>query len=194
MISEKGASQTEPRFDLNKEELLKSIVDAVESFRDFEHKVDWQPVAIDTSTIARYIAYGQFESFLGASQHPSWVNLYNRINYFLKKFVERKGGKWYFPRDFSKKVDEYLLENIDSLDFPPDLVDPKKLTCKRSNVMNNQEKETSFKSDFVVINFEDYIQEKKIFVCKICKETFDTKNSIIQHIKNHSLESFLPSK
>lgn len=60
--------------------------------------------------------------------------------------------------------------------------------------MNNLEKESSFKSEFIVINFGDYIQEKKIFVCKICKETFDTKNSIIQHIKNHSLESFLPSK
>lgn len=111
MISEKGSSHTEANFDIDKVNLLKSIVDAVESFKHFENKADWQPVAIDTSTIARYIAYGQFESFLGASQHPSWVNLYNRINYFLKNLLRERVINGIFP-EISQKKSKIILKKM----------------------------------------------------------------------------------
>ncbi|MHA1400453.1 MAG: hypothetical protein ACTSQE_08900 [Candidatus Heimdallarchaeaceae archaeon] len=181
------------KFKYTKKELLLTLVEAVKAYRVYENKQEWQPLALDTPTIARYLAYGKFESFLGATQHPGWVNLDNRVTYFLKKLAEKKGNKWIFYRDFESKVEDFLQNNSEIMD-EVELIETQELKKKKGEEksLEEQKEEMKFKSDFLVINFEDYVEEKRIYKCKLCEKIFDAKEETILHIKSHPLKLFLP--
>ncbi|MHA1400452.1 MAG: C2H2-type zinc finger protein [Candidatus Heimdallarchaeaceae archaeon] len=203
-ISERIELERAAKFDYSKKDLLITVVEAIKSYRKFENKQEWQPVALDTSTITRYLAYGRFESFLGATQSPGWINLYNRVNYFLKKIAKKKGNKWIFYRNFEDKVENLLQDNSEiikeenesyKLDEKQELIKMKKeMDIIKENKAEKNTKineEMKYKNEFLVINFEDFIEKKEIFICNICDEVFYNREEALSHIKEHPLKLFL---
>jgi len=70
---------------LSTNQLLEAILAALEDYRLTNHLPEYQTFNIDASTIARKIIYDRFEASVGFTFHPSWTNIYSRVQYFLEK-------------------------------------------------------------------------------------------------------------
>lgn len=157
------------RFDFTKIELLQELLNTFSAFRKEFHKPHHQTLLFSVPTIACYVAYGKFESFLGSSSSRDWNLLNSRIRYLLDEKIEAD----------KRDKHDYLINEQTEVKI--------KTLISGSNMRLEKIAETA---DSVQVNLLNSVQEYNVTIygCKLCDFKCEDQKEILVHLESHSLK------
>lgn len=156
-------------FDFTKIELLQELLNTFSAFRKEFHKPLHQTLLLSIPTIACYVAYEKFESFLGSSNSRNWGLLNSRIRYLLDEKIEAE----------KRDKHDYLISAQTEAKI--------KTLISGSNMRLEKTAETA---DSVQVNLLDCLEERAvtIYYCKLCTYKSQIRLDLLVHLESHSLK------